>query len=87
MSLDEQFKEAEEAIKTLTKRPTDEELLEVYAYFKQATIGDCNIPKPGLFDVKGKAKWQYWNNKKGVSMDDAKRAYIERVNDLLQKYK
>ncbi|XP_043493974.1 acyl-CoA-binding protein homolog [Polistes fuscatus] len=87
MSLDEQFEAAEKAIKTLTKRPTDEELLELYALFKQATIGDCNTEKPGLFDMKGKAKWQSWNNKKGVSKEDAKKAYIEWVNNLMEKYK
>ncbi|XP_015172563.1 PREDICTED: acyl-CoA-binding protein homolog [Polistes dominula] len=87
MSLDEQFKTAEEAVKTLTKRPTDEELLELYALFKQATIGDCNTQKPGMFDLKGKAKWQSWNDKKGLSKEDAKKAYVEWVNNLMEKYK
>ncbi|XP_014609571.1 PREDICTED: acyl-CoA-binding protein homolog [Polistes canadensis] len=87
MSLDEQFEAAEKVIKTLTKRPTDEELLELYGLFKQAMIGDCNTQKPGLFDMKAKAKWQSWNSKKGVSKEDAKKAYIELVNNLMEKYK
>jgi len=32
-------------VKALTKRPTDEELLELYALFKQATVGDNNTCK------------------------------------------
>lgn len=36
------FEEAAESVKNLKKRPTDNELLELYGYYKQATIGDCN---------------------------------------------
>lgn len=36
------FNSAAERIKTLTKRPTDQELLELYALFKQGTFGDNN---------------------------------------------
>ena len=30
----------------------DEELKEVYALYKQATLGDVNIEKPGMMDLK-----------------------------------
>jgi diazepam-binding inhibitor (GABA receptor modulator, acyl-CoA-binding protein) len=36
----QRFEAATEEVKTLTKRPTDVELLELYALFKQATVGD-----------------------------------------------
>lgn len=36
----QKFEEAAEAVKALTKRPSDEELLDLYALFKQATVGD-----------------------------------------------
>ena len=36
--------------------------LELYKYYKQATIGDCNTPKPGYFDFVGKAKWDAWKS-------------------------
>ena len=36
------FEEAAEAVKNLPKKPTDDELLELYALFKQATVGDVN---------------------------------------------
>jgi len=42
MSLDERFDKAAEDIKNLTVRPTDEELKEIYALFKQGTVGDIN---------------------------------------------
>lgn len=36
----QRFEAAAEEVKTLTKRPTDVELLELYALYKQATVGD-----------------------------------------------
>ncbi|TMW50375.1 hypothetical protein DOY81_004529 [Sarcophaga bullata] len=86
MSLDEQFNAAAERVKTLTKRPTDEEFLELYALFKQATVGDNNTSKPGLLDLKGKAKWEWWNKQKGKSQDDAKKEYVAFVEKLVAKY-
>jgi acyl-CoA-binding protein len=40
MNLDKQFEQAQADTKTLTKRPSDTQLLDLYAYFKQATEGD-----------------------------------------------
>lgn len=41
--------------------------------------------KPGFLDFKGKAKWEAWNGKKGLSNDEAKTKYIETVNKLIEK--
>ncbi|XP_060816418.1 acyl-CoA-binding protein homolog [Bombus pascuorum] len=87
MSLDQKFEQAIEAVKTLTKRPTDEEFLELYALFKQATVGNINTTRPGMLDLKGKAKWDAWKSKEGTSQNDAKEAYIKLVDKLLEKYK
>lgn len=40
-----------------------------------------------MFDLKGKAKWESWNKKKGMAQDAAKQAYIEYANKLSEKYK
>ena len=85
-SLDEEFKEAAEQLKNLKTRPTDEELLMIYALFKQGTEGDVNVPRPGLFDLKGKAKWDAWDGKKGMSKEEAMRAYVARVKQLVEMY-
>jgi len=83
---DAEFEKAADDIKNLKTRPTDGELLEVYALFKQATEGDCNTDRPGLFDLKGKAKWDAWNGKKGMSKDEAKRNYVARAKSLVETY-
>jgi acyl-CoA-binding protein len=41
----QKFDEAAKSVKNLTKRPSDNELLELYALFKQATAGDNNAGK------------------------------------------
>ena len=33
----------------------------------QASEGDCNTARPGMLDLKGKAKWDSWNSKKGMT--------------------
>jgi len=86
MSLDEKFQKAAEDLKNLKTRPNDDELLEAYALYKQGCEGDCNTSRPGVFDLKGKAKWDAWNGKKGMPQEDAKQAYISRVGTLIETY-
>ena len=54
MSLDKQFEQAQADTKTLTKRPSDTQLLDLYAFFKQGTEGDNDTKKPGKDDAKQK---------------------------------
>ncbi len=83
MSLDENFNKAAEEVKELASSPADADLLELYALYKQATVGDCNTSRPGMLDFKGKAKWDAWNGKKGMSQEEAKKLYIEKVEALI----
>lgn len=39
-----------------------------------------------MLDLKGKAKWNSWNEKKGLSQDEAKEKYIAYVEELIAKY-
>jgi diazepam-binding inhibitor (GABA receptor modulator, acyl-CoA-binding protein) len=71
-------------VKKLKSTPDNEDLLEIYANFKQGTVGDCNVDKPGFLDFKGKAKWEAWNAKKGVSQEAAQQAYIDKVKQLVE---
>lgn len=43
--------------------------------------------RPGMLDLKGKAKWDAWKSKEGMSQNDAKEGYIKFVDKLLEKYK
>ncbi len=83
MSLDEQFTSAQDRVKTLTTRPSNQDLLELYALFKQATSGDVQGSKPSRFDLKGRAKWDAWSAKSGQSSDTAKQNYVALVDKLV----
>lgn len=77
---------AEAKLRTLTARPSNEELLEVYALYKQALLGNNLQPKPGMFDVKGQFKWKAWKDKSGMAQDMATSKYVALVDGLLEKY-
>ncbi|MEM0995738.1 MAG: acyl-CoA-binding protein [Bacteroidota bacterium] len=86
MDLQEKFTAATEQVKTLTKRPTNEQLLSLYSLFKQATEGDVHGDKPGMFDFKAQAKYKAWEKLKGTSSEQAKEKYIALVTELVAAY-
>jgi len=71
----------------LASTPDNEELLTLYGLYKQATTGDVTGDRPGLFDPKGKAKWDAWKKNEGMDQADAKQEYIKIANTLIAKYK
>lgn len=73
--------------KELTKRPTNEELLNLYGLFKQATEGDVNEDRPGGFDFKAIAKHDAWASFKGKTKDQAMESYVALMNTLYSQYK
>jgi diazepam-binding inhibitor (GABA receptor modulator, acyl-CoA-binding protein) len=83
MTLSEQFTDAAERVKTLTARPSNEQLLNLYALYKQATEGDVSGDKPGMFDFKGAAKYAAWENLQGTTADSAMEQYVVLVDHLL----
>jgi acyl-CoA-binding protein len=86
MELQQQFESAAARSKELTKRPGNEELLQLYALFKQATDGDVAGERPGGFDFKAIAKYDAWADLKGKPKDEAKKEYISLVDKLHQEY-
>ena len=85
MSIKESFNSAIKIVSQMKQQPTNEEKLNLYKYYKQATVGDVNIPQPGFLDFTGKAKWNAWNSVKGTTSENAMQLYIKTVNVLLNK--
>lgn len=84
MSLQEQFDKAALDVKKLKSLPSDNDLLELYGLFKQATVGDADPSKaPGFLDLKGKAKFAAWTSNSGKSKEEAQKAYIAKVESLI----
>ncbi|MBX2963276.1 MAG: acyl-CoA-binding protein [Cyclobacteriaceae bacterium] len=87
MDIQQQFEAAVARSKELTQRPTNEELLKLYALFKQGSEGDVTGERPGGFDFKAIAKFDAWAELKGKSKQDAMTEYIAFMNNLYQQYK
>lgn len=83
MSLDAQFSDAQIRVKTLKSRPSNQELLQLYALYKQGSEGNCAGKRPGIFDIKGRAKFDAWALKNGVEAQTAQTEYVSLVNRLL----
>jgi acyl-CoA-binding protein len=76
--LAQRFADAQAKIKPVTGLGNDT-MLELYALYKQATTGDASGSRPGMLDVKGRAKFDAWAKHKGKSKDAAMEAYIALV--------
>jgi diazepam-binding inhibitor (GABA receptor modulator, acyl-CoA-binding protein) len=86
MPLADDFAAAQVRVKQLTKTPSTEELLDLYALYKQATVGDVQGSRPGMFDLKGRAKYDAWAARKATGKEDAMKAYVDLVTKLAGKY-
>jgi acyl-CoA-binding protein len=84
MTLTEQFEDAQKRVKTLSQSPDTSTLLELYALFKQGSVGDVTGSRPGMLDMKGRAKYDAWAAHKGKSKDAAMADYISLVDKLVK---
>ncbi len=79
------FEKAANDIKNSGLKLDNDTMLSLYGYFKQATVGDCNIEQPGFFDPKGRAKYDAWIQNKGMSKEHAMKRYVKKVEKLIEK--
>ncbi|XP_070711712.1 acyl-CoA-binding protein-like [Pempheris klunzingeri] len=82
----ESFEKAAEEVKVLKHKPDHREITTLYGLYKQATVGEINIERPGMFDLTGRGKWDAWNARKGLSKEEAMDAYVDFVEKLKAKY-
>lgn len=80
--LKSQFEAAAKAVTELPSRPSNDDLLKLYALYKQATAGDVTGARPGFLDVAGRAKFDAWAKLEGLAVDDAMQGYIKLVKRL-----
>lgn len=82
MSLQEQFRVAQDRVTKLPEKPDNMALLRLYALFKQGNEGDVTGKKPGMMDFIKRAKFEAWEALKGKSRDEAMQEYIKLVEEL-----
>uniref|UniRef100_A0A673LF11 ACB domain-containing protein n=1 Tax=Sinocyclocheilus rhinocerous TaxID=307959 RepID=A0A673LF11_9TELE len=61
---------------------SDDMLVMFYSYYKQATAGPCNTPKPNSWDPIGKAKWEAWKTLGNMSKDQAMMEYVQEIQQV-----
>ncbi|KAM6042058.1 acyl-CoA-binding domain-containing protein 4 isoform 1-T1 [Chlamydotis macqueenii] len=84
-----QFRAAVQVIQGLPRsgsyRPSYEEMLRFYSYYKQATAGRCQGPRPGFWDPIGRYKWDAWHSLGKMSKEEAMAAYVAEMKKVAQK--
>ncbi|KAK6618415.1 hypothetical protein RUM43_013608 [Polyplax serrata] len=76
MSLNDKFRTAAENIKKLKEQPGEDELLEIYALYKQAEIGDCNIRFLNVVSKK-------WTNQMPKCLNSGFSDFLDSVQGFL----
>jgi acyl-CoA-binding protein len=83
MELTQLFEQAVANSKTLSEKPSNDILLQLYSLYKQATEGDSSEDGPSNpFDFVGKAKHNAWSELKGKTKEAAMQEYVALVEKL-----
>ncbi len=80
--LQTQFEQAKADSERLPKRPANNDLLKLYALYKQSTMGDVSGERPGILDMQGRMKYDAWSKLRGVAREQAMTDYIALVAHL-----
>ena len=76
------FEAAAAASKTLRRAPDNDTLLALYSLYKQGSVGDVAGARPGVMDVVGRAKYDAWLGRRGVTREQAMSDYVALVDKL-----
>ncbi|KAK1801451.1 hypothetical protein P4O66_022728 [Electrophorus voltai] len=80
--LESEFEAAADRVRDLVQIASREQLLYLYARYKQAKVGKCNTAKPGFFDFEGQRKWTAWKQLGETSREQAMQEYVTCVHAL-----
>ena len=77
---------------------TRAEKLRLYGLYKRGTVGrltppfesddvdtDKRPPRPGMFNLDGRMKWDAWAQEDKLSKDEARQAYVDLAKQLIGK--
>jgi peroxisomal 3,2-trans-enoyl-CoA isomerase len=77
------FSTAKSRLESSSIEVDNETKLKLYGLYKQATTGVCSIPKPGLTDFVGRAKWTAWSSLGNMNQQEAQKQYIQTVQQFI----
>ncbi|GGL09776.1 acyl-CoA-binding protein [Deinococcus radiotolerans] len=76
------FEQAQQDVQILSRKPSNDTLLKLYALYKQGSAGDVSGKRPGGFDFVGGAKYDAWETVKGKTQEEAQAEYVALVQTL-----
>lgn len=82
MTTTEELQQAVSRVNALAKAPGTSDMLGLYGLYKQATTGDVSGSRPGMLDPRGRAKYDAWASRKGMSAETAREAYVALAKKL-----
>jgi len=80
--LSEMFQRAADHLKLIIGKLETGQLLKLYGFYKQATEGKCNIPKPHWYEMQAKQKWEAWQALGDMTPEAAMKSYIQLISEL-----
>ncbi|XP_053693023.1 acyl-CoA-binding domain-containing protein 6-like [Sabethes cyaneus] len=81
--VEEEFTQATKFIERNHDRFEQKDLLKFYGFYKQATVGKCNVSKPGVFNMTGRTKWSAWNELGDLAKEEAIKGYVRKLTELI----
>lgn len=89
-SLRQRFEQVVEKVRSAPAdgpfKPSNELKLKMYALYRQATDGDVQGKRPGVFDVVARYKYDAWAMAKGLTAEQAMLKYIEEVEKVESRF-
>ncbi len=84
--LDTRFNEAVAIAVEMSQSSLPQDVqLRLYAFYKQATIGNLDLKQSSSFHIRDAFKTNAWMQISHISVDEAKESYIEIINSLSNK--
>ena len=81
MDIQEKFEAALSRADAMPTQPPNVQLA-LYGLFKQATVGDVKGKRPGLMEMRKRAKYDAWDSHQGISTAEAMAAYVNKIDEL-----
>ena len=79
------FEQASERVNQLSELPDNATLLKLYSLYKQGSTGDVTGKRPGMINLRERAKWDAWKPLAGMDQKMAQTRYIQLVEELLKQ--
>lgn len=86
--IEEVFESAVSIVRNLPKegsiKPSDELKLKLYAFYKQATHGPNDTPKPRFYQIVEAYKWEAWLKLGNMTKEEAMLNYIRELKQIME---